>query len=739
MLIPGTQMHIVTFIFVSIEIVIFFYLSIYRLARPDNKTTSLNIYLILLLIVYNVTGGLLPDPNLPGSFFVQEAIAYATGFITPCYFPYYVYKAFGLKKMKFHAFKGVYLFLVLPYFIFIIALALSNDLEAAKKFLVLPVLYALWVIYTLVRAIKYKYGDEFRSHESKEEVAVLFLSITSWIGLPLIDYFNLGQVIEASITNMGFLLLLGLEVKRHIKDMRIEHQKLIDSESKLLNWNTNLQEEVNKRTKELEKLNEQKTNNFINLVHETKTPLTLVKNYLEEYIDKYGSAEELDIIKGGVDKLTTDVINLFDIERFTKGMNVYRHDQVSNFSNILKNSLSLFEYYCKRQKIKCDKSITDNIFIKADPNAINRIVNNLIENAIKFSNTGELIEISLTAIKDKIIFKVSDTGIGIFPEQQNKIFEPYYQVSNKKPSLQGMGLGLPIVKKVIDNLGGEIHVESNPAKTQGTKVTVTLDRYILKKTDTLLETSTGSKLSMHVLEDYDVHDSSYLPGKRSILLVEDNKAMILFLFNKLNIKYNVFCALNGAEALKKLYDLPVIPDLILSDIMMDKMDGFAFAKIISEQKMYNHIPIIFLTAKSTPTERLKGLRLGAIDFISKPFSFDELNQKIETVLANINRQKEAILNSAISNLKTFKNFEANGLPIDSSNFQENCKLFNLTNREIEIAKQIAKGVVYKNIAKNLFISDKTVTKHTQNIFEKVGVSNKVELINHLSQPTGNAV
>src|SRR4051812_33611406 len=111
MLLPGTQMHIVTFIFVCIEIVIFFYLVIYRLARPDDKTTSLNIALIFLLIIYNVTGGLLPDQNLPGSFFLQEVIAYATGFIVPCFFPFYVYKAFDLKKMRFHAFKGVYLFL----------------------------------------------------------------------------------------------------------------------------------------------------------------------------------------------------------------------------------------------------------------------------------------------------------------------------------------------------------------------------------------------------------------------------------------------------------------------------------------------------------------------------------------------------------------------------------------------------------------------------------------------------
>ena len=146
MLIPGTQMHIITFIFVSIEIVIFFYLIIYKLARPDDTTASLNIILIALLIIYNVTGGLLPDPNLPGSVFIQETIAYGTGFITPCFFPYYVYQAFGLEKMKFHAYRGVFLCLLLPYFLFVFVYAVTDDLEIAKNLLVLPVLYALWII-----------------------------------------------------------------------------------------------------------------------------------------------------------------------------------------------------------------------------------------------------------------------------------------------------------------------------------------------------------------------------------------------------------------------------------------------------------------------------------------------------------------------------------------------------------------------------------------------------------------
>src|SRR5690606_28450227 len=140
-----------------LETVILFYLIIYRLARPDDRAISLNIALISLLIVYNIAGGLLPDPILPGSYFLQTTIAYATGFITPSFFPFYVYKAFGLEKMKFHAYKGVFLFLIVPYFIFVIVFAKYDSLEAAQQVLIIPLLYAIWLFYTLFRAIRFKY------------------------------------------------------------------------------------------------------------------------------------------------------------------------------------------------------------------------------------------------------------------------------------------------------------------------------------------------------------------------------------------------------------------------------------------------------------------------------------------------------------------------------------------------------------------------------------------------------
>lgn len=728
MLLPGTQMHIVTFIFVCIELVIFLYLAIYKLARPDDKITVLNIILIFLLIIYNVTGGLLPDPNLPGSNFVQECIAYATGFIVPSYFPYYVYKAFGLEKMRFHALRGVFLFFIVPYIAFVTIYAITNSLEPAKDIFIIPLLYAIWIIISLRKAVRYKYLNESGSYASKEEISVLFLSLTPWVGLPVIDYFNLGQVTEASVTNTGFLLLLAFQLKRNVDKMRTEHQKLVDSEKKLLSWNTNLRTEVEKRTKELERINEQKTNTFVNLAHETKTPLTLINNYLDEFIVKKGTSEEIDIIKKNIDKISNDIVNFFDLEKFNKGLAVYNHELVTNFSDLLNDNLILFREFSKRRNIEIKDSIENNVFVKADPVAINRIVNNLIENAIKFSENDCVIEITLQSLDYKVVFSVKDCGPGIPPEMHKKVFEPYYQIANQKRSTQGMGLGLPIVKKVVQDLLGDIQIDSNPKIASGTTMTVILNKHDISYNDVISTHVNGSNSRMVGSEELELNKSIYDEKKQSILILEDNISMVNYLTKKLSEEYNVFAALNGHDALIKLKGLNITPDLIISDIMMDKMDGYAFAKIISNDPAYNYIPFIFLSAKSTQTDRLQALKLGAIDFIQKPFSITELLNKIDSIIVNANKQKKAALNLAFNALQGSVGYKPSA---GSDTFAQNCQLYNLTSREQEIAKLICEGTKYKDIGEALFIAERTVTKHVQNIFEKVQVSNKIELNNKL--------
>lgn len=151
MLFAGTEMHIITFGFICIELVLLLYLCIFRSARPDNNDILLDIILLALLIIYNLTGGLLPDPELPGSHFIQESLAYATGFLTPCYFPYYVYRTFRLKKMAFHVQKGILFFLVCPFLAFLLLFYTTSNLEQAKGVLVIPAGYAFWVIISVFR------------------------------------------------------------------------------------------------------------------------------------------------------------------------------------------------------------------------------------------------------------------------------------------------------------------------------------------------------------------------------------------------------------------------------------------------------------------------------------------------------------------------------------------------------------------------------------------------------------
>lgn len=229
------------------------------------------------------------------------------------------------------------------------------------------------------------------------------------------------------------------------------------------------------------------------------------------------------------------------------------------------------------------------------------------------------------------------------------------------------------------------------------------------------------------------HDFIDVPHKQekfSIFIVEDDLKMLKFLIDKLGSIHNVYFAFNGAEALYRLPQLPSIPQLIISDVKMYEMDGFEFAQELSKQSNYNHIPIIFLSAKSTLEDRVSGLKLGAIDFITKPFSIDELISKIEAVLDNTELQRKAIMNLTLSGLTNMK--PSNSL--SQSVFYENCKTFKLTPKELEIALSIRDGInSNKELATKLNITERTITTHISNIYQKVGVSTRIGLLKKLDR------
>lgn len=737
---------------------------IYFLSRPSDKNRLYFLILLYLLIQHNLIGGLLPDPNIPIPTIVQNIIAYGVAFAMAMYFPYYFYKAFKLEKMKFYAYWGNILFLFGPFvLLFITPYYLTNDFAFSRKLaMIVPFIYTLSFLYSLRYAINAR-NKELKNMGSKEDILGMYIAVILFGFLPVIAFFetnlndllrpilhfhNGSQVVEILTTNSGLLVMTFLFIRQTVRQSKNEYNQLLVSEKQLQQLNAELiisekqlQElnselviKVKERTKELELVNEQKTNAFVNLAHETKTPLTLITNYLDEYIRKYQQSEneELKLLKKAIGNLTKDIVNFFDMEKIQKGISMYNHKHISDFSKILSDSITLFNVVAAKKKIEIIPNVSENIFVKADPSALFRVINNLLDNAIKYTPQGGVLELGLSSNNSKAIFCVKDNGIGIPLLQQNKIFEPYCQINSEKANFQGMGLGLPLVKKILLDLNGEIAIMSDPQTGQGTTVLVELPIYEKAEDELVMEFSDNTSLSYEI-EILDVNEQNFDESKYTILIVEDNIELLNQMVGMLQKKFNVHFAMNGHEAVEKLKEINQL-DLIVSDVMMDNGDGYFLAEQVVKSKRLGHVPFIFLTAKNTTDARMDGLSLGAIDYICKPVPIPELEIKINSILKNILNQRHAILSGALAlmNKKHIPEIQTLSISeINSSLFESNCTKFSLTMREIDVISLMAEGKIAKEIADILHISVGTASTHIQNIYKKLGVNSKFDCLKKL--------
>jgi signal transduction histidine kinase/DNA-binding NarL/FixJ family response regulator len=739
----NTEMHMVTFLITMFEIVMLAFQAIYLLERPGDRSRLQYLVLLVFLIAYNVCGGLFPDPRWLISIELQTILAYLVGFTMSMYVVYYFYKVFELQHLKFFATYGLVLFLFLPFlFLFIVPFLLTHDvLLSSRLTVIIPFLYGLGFIYYTARALKRKFSEhknEGKAFEDPlyEHAIAAYISMVCWAALPVIVFFGDFQVLEHSVTNAGFLMMTIIYVRSAITQSRKEYQKLLDSEKNLQQLNNDLRKKVKLRTRKLEQIMEERKTTFINLAHETKTPLTLINNYLDDYIQKNRNTEEINIIKKNIGRLTADIVNFFDVESYEKGFSMYNHEQVSNFSVLLNAKLALFQAFAKKKQLNFQSSVEEGICIKAHPGAIDRIVNNILDNAIKYSSHNGCVYVAVTREGAKVKFSVKDTGSGIPEQLHERVFDPYYKLSVHAKNSEGMGMGLSIVKRIVDDLNGQIVLQS--AAGNGTEVNVLLPLYQGAAISSQ-ELSINAGDVEFAVNQVLLQESLDKEGKPFILIVEDNPEMTNFLIQKLKTDYNVAIAANGREALGRMEKLNAL-DLIISDVMMDEVDGFDFCKSVFDMDRYAHIPFIFLTAKGGPADRLKGLGLGAIDYIQKPFKIEELQIKIESILSNLKKHRAAVVSKAYNSMLL-----DNGLPASRTVtakrcvFTDNCRRYHLTSREIEIIKWLIKGLPYKVIGDKLNISNKTVAKHISNIFSKVGVGNKIELINRLdSQELSNS-
>lgn len=218
----NSEMHVVTFGFIVLELLMFTHQYIFYLQKPEKKR-KYYLILLFLLIVYNLAGGIFPDESLRISVILQNILAYGAGFSMGCFFPYYFYRAFDVQHLRFQATYGVFLFLVLPFVIFFCILyPLINDLDIAIYVgLLIPFIYAFYMVYRILESIKKTYRGQ-----KSVDVILVYLAVCPWALMPLMAYAKVDQLTEVLFTNGGFIIVTTLFFRNMIQESRKDFKAL---------------------------------------------------------------------------------------------------------------------------------------------------------------------------------------------------------------------------------------------------------------------------------------------------------------------------------------------------------------------------------------------------------------------------------------------------------------------------------------------------------------------------------
>ena len=344
-------------------------------------------------------------------------------------------------------------------------------------------------------------------------------------------------------------------------------------------------------------------------------------------------------------KLVNQLLDLSKLESGKMKLNLERADIVKT----VRAMAFSFESLAERKEINFEVIVPDaSIPAMYDKDKLEKILINILSNAFKYTDEKGTVAIELKIIAtDKPPFEnvakinIKDTGQGIPSEQISHIFERFFQTSNTSDLQVGSGIGLALTKELVELHKGSIEVQSELDK--GTVFTIRipigetgLEAGILKTEKKLLLNSANE------LTDY-IQPNEVSKADKSaplLLLVEDNDDVRMYIKNQLELDYRIIESANGAEGLDRAIE--IIPDLIISDVMMPKMDGIEMCKTLKTNDKTSHIPIIMLTAKAERADKIEGLQTGADDYLMKPFDAEELKVRIQNLIEQRRRLQKSI-------------------------------------------------------------------------------------------------
>ncbi|WP_373331103.1 ATP-binding protein [Salmonirosea aquatica] len=471
-----------------------------------------------------------------------------------------------------------------------------------------------------------------------------------------------------------FGLFLGKIIRNYERVKTMAQQKLEFTEA---------------QTEKLRELDTLKTNFFANISHEFRTPLTLLVGPLADFKNKYPAESLIPAMQRNVRRLHDLINQLLDLSKIEAGQlkpTLVRADLVkflrpvlASFESLAQSRNILFHYEQNRQE-------KEALF---DPDQLEKIVTNLLSNAFKFTPDNGRIEVMADYSARELLLTVRDSGIGIPAARLPHIFDRFYQVEAQDEYVQeGTGIGLSLVKELVGVLRGNIEVESEPERGSTFKVRLPIDPqtwagYPIREHDVVLQPSLpenpgdgvpsgNSFLSQEAEPDQEVdHDDMPL-----LLVVEDNPDLRAYIRSIFEKKYRVIEATDGKKGLSEAYER--IPDLVVCDVMMPRLDGFGFCKALKADFRTSHIPVIMLTAKATLDDRLEGLKLGADDYLTKPFDRQELSVRVQNLLKQreLLRQKysqqmnEPSTNTSVKDTEQVEKYPVGDEPVRDHPFRD---------------------------------------------------------------------
>lgn len=396
-----------------------------------------------------------------------------------------------------------------------------------------------------------------------------------------------------------------------------------------------------------------KSNFFSNISHEFRTPLTLISGPIEllkNDTQDENTRSQLKVMGKSADRLLSLINQLLDLSRLESG-NLELTRKPTDMLTLVRGVTMSFQSLAEIEHINLAvETSLSAIEMDADREKLETILINLVNNAFAYTPNGGSITVSLDINQNDLgkplcRIRVKDTGEGISEEDLPKVFNRFYRGNaEKNPKETGSGIGLALTKELVELHGGSIEVSSE--KNKGTEFTVTIPAENVKYKETRPEWLRVTEIPLSTEAEF-VGQSEPDPVIESVsrqstdpilLLIEDNEDLLNYLKDILDNSCRVIEAADGEQGVKAA--LEHIPDLIISDVMMPKMDGYKVAEILKQDEKTSHIPLILLTAKASQEDKMLGLKTHADEYLTKPFKPEELRVRIQNLIESRRQLKE---------------------------------------------------------------------------------------------------